>query len=106
MSRLKFSEERYDAKLKEFVEVLGGIAEELEKPVQDVITDLDHFIIDQDEVADLYFELVGIRIYRDEVNNLVRKPREHYNSTDRTFEINEDGIKDRIKDDLQYEVKE
>lgn len=102
----KYTEDAYDAKLKEMVEVISPIAEELEKPIEDVIHDLDHFIVDNDAVRDMYFELVGIRLYRDEVPNLVRKPREHYDSADMSFEIDERGIKDRIKDDLQHEVKE
>lgn len=93
----------YDKQIEKLAVRCGEIAEDLEKPVVDIVHDLENYVYEDEEVRDLYWKCLGYRIKADKMAELIRSPREFFNSG--KIEFSEDPLKDRVKDDLRYEVE-
>lgn len=98
-----FDEDEYDELIKKMIIKLEEIGEECEKPVEDVISELNHWVLDDDMVESLYWDLIGIRVKQDKMSDMVRKPSEF--AQNGYFKFREEPLRDRIKDDLRYEVE-
>lgn len=93
----------YDKQVEKLARRVCEIAEDQEKLVLDVVHDLDHYIIEDEKVQELYWNCIGYRIKADKMGDLTRSPVEYHNGDG--FEFSEAPLKDRVKDDLRYEVE-